>query len=150
MKHTEETKNKISESKKGKPSWNKGLKGYRSGEKHHFYGKKRPEMMGENNPLWVGGPAFYKKDDRRNDSGYIGWVKSVRQRDENKCKIGNKDCSGRLEVHHILSWKEYPELRYKINNGITLCHAHHPRKRAEEKRLAPVFQELVSVSSDTF
>ena len=28
-------------------------------------------------------------------------------------------------------------------NGITLCQAHHPRKRAEEKRLVPVLQRLV-------
>ena len=33
-----------------------------------------------------------------------------------------------------------------INNGITLCHAHHPRVRAEEKRLISKFQKLVSVS----
>jgi len=35
---------------------------------------------------------------------------------------------------------------FTIKNGITLCHAHHPRKRAEEKRLEPLFKELVSVS----
>lgn len=61
-------------------------------------------------------------------------------------KINNKDCEGKLEAHHILSWKDYPELRYDINNGITLCHAHHPKKRAEEKRLSPYFMELVSAS----
>ena len=48
--------------------------------------------------------------------------------------------------YRILSWRDYPELRFNINNGITLCHAHHPRKRAEEKRLIPIFKELVSVS----
>ncbi len=52
-------------------------------------------------------------------------------------------------VHHILGFTAYPELRYEINNGITLCQAHHPLKRAEEKRLAPVFQELVSVSNQS-
>jgi NUMOD3 motif-containing protein len=55
---------------------------------------------------------------------------------------------GRLEAHHILNWREYPELRYDINNGITLCHAHHPRKRAEEKRMVSYFTELLSVSKE--
>ena len=127
--------------------WNKGLTGFRKGMCHHWYGRN---MSGENNPRWRGGPKFWKKEDRRNDSGYIGWVKMVRKRDGNKCKINNKDCAGRIEVHHILNWKEYPELRYQINNGITLCHAHHPRGRAEEKRLIPTFQELVPVLSEKF
>ena len=48
----------------------------------------------------------------------------------------------------VLSWLKYLELRYNINNGITLCQAHHPKKRAEEKRLIPFFQELVSVSNE--
>jgi hypothetical protein len=73
--------------------------------------------------------------------------KKVYERDSWKCKINNKNCCGRIEVHHILSWFDYPELRYNINNGITLCHAHHPERRAEEKRLIPKFKELVSVSN---
>jgi len=74
------------------------------------------------------------------------WRKQIFQRDSFKCKIDNSDCKGQLEAHHILSWREFPELRFDINNGITLCHAHHPRKRAEEKRSIPTFKELVSVS----
>ena len=58
--------------------------------------------------------------------------------------ILSKICKGKIEAHHILSFTKYPELRYQVNNGITLCQAHHPRKRAEEARLAPVFQGLIS------
>lgn len=74
------------------------------------------------------------------------WAKQVFARDKQKCRIANGDCKGQLEAHHILKWSEYPELRFDVNNGITLCHAHHPRG-AEEKRLIPTFQELVSVSN---
>jgi 5-methylcytosine-specific restriction endonuclease McrA len=84
--------------------------------------------------------------EKRNDSEYKKWRKNVWLLDDFKCKIDNPDCAGRIEVHHIFGWTEYPELRYKTNNGITLCHAHHPKTRAEEKRLVPYFQELVSVS----
>jgi len=81
---------------------------------------------GENHPNWQGGitPINHKI---RNSLESKAWIKSVKLRDGHKCKIGNKDCSGKLEAHHILSWSEYPELRYQINNGITLCHFHHPR-----------------------
>lgn len=72
------------------------------------------------------------------------WMKAVKNRDGWKCRIADENCNGRMEAHHILNWKDHPELRYEINNGITLCHAHHPRKRAEEKRLSPYFQELIN------
>lgn len=81
------------------------------------------------------------------DLAYTDWRKFVFTRDGFKCKISNRDCAGQLEAHHILPWRDFVELRYEINNGITLCHAHHPRKRAEEKRLSPYFQGLVSVSN---
>ena len=62
-----------------------------------------------------------KKSDRKHtDSAYINWSKGVKIRDNWKCKISNLDCKGRLEAHHILDWENYPELRYEINNGITL------------------------------
>lgn len=88
------------------------------------------------------------KQGERRTSAYFNWRKEVWLRDRYKCKIANPDCKGKIEAHHILSWRDYPELRYQVNNGITLCHAHHPRKRAEEKRLSPYFAELVSASKD--
>lgn len=115
---SEETKQKLSDSRKGEKHWNWKFdrNSLKISEKKHLCGK------------------------------YREWMKSVKKRDNWKCKISNEDCKGRLESHHILNWVEYPELRYQTNNGITLCHAHHPRKRAEEKRLIPIFMELVSVS----
>ena len=70
--------------------------------------------------------------------------KEVKRRDNDKCRINNKDCEGKVVVHHILNWKDYPKLRYDVNNGITLCQAHHPRKRKDEAKLSPYFQELVA------
>ena len=101
---------------------------------------------GKNNYRWIKDRSILLKN-QRNDPEYKQWVKKVKKRDNNICRINNKDCSGYCEVHHILNWSEYPELRYEVNNGITLCQAHHLRKRAEEKRLIPFFQELVSVSN---
>ena len=47
-----------------------------------------------------------------------------------------------------ISWQDFPEMRYQINNGITLCHFHHPKTRKEEKRLIPALLGLVSVSNE--
>ena len=79
----------------------------------------------------------------RNSSLHREWSQLVKNRDGWKCKISNNNCFGKVVAHHILPWSKFPELRYEVNNGITLCHFHHPRKRNDEMRLAPIFQELV-------
>ena len=110
---------------------------------------RKGKMTGKNHFAWKEDRNSLK-DDYKDRGGQLhrAWSRAVKNRDGWKCKISNDTCSGKLESHHILGWKDYPELRYQINNGITLCHAHHPRKRAEEKRLAPHFTELVSVSKN--
>lgn len=108
-------------------------------------GKKRPSMQGKNHPKWIKDRNLLKAKQERNDLTYLCWSRDVKRRDKNMCKINDKNCKGRLEVHHILSWKDYPELRYKINNGITLCQFHHPRKRIDEQKLIPYFQSMVEV-----
>lgn len=111
-------------------------------------GKKLPNMSGSNHWRWIEDRTKLQKyndsnKDRRSGS-YNYWRKQVWLRDNFKCKIANPDCNGRLEAHHILGFTLYPELRYDINNGITLCHFHHPRKKEDEKKLSPYFQQLVA------
>lgn len=111
------------------------------GKKNHFYGKN---MFGENNPRWIKDRTKLQTSyTERRSSRNNDFIKQVRMRDGCKCKIDNKDCKGQLEVHHILSWRDHSELRYDINNGITLCHFPHPRKYEDEKRLSPYFKELI-------
>lgn len=111
--------------------------------KHSSYFKK-----GKESHRWIKDRNKLKIDERKKsyDTKYKYWMLAIKKRDKWKCRIINKDCKGRLEAHHILDWENYPELRYEINNGITLCHAHHPRGRAKEKRMVSCFMELLSVS----
>lgn len=104
-------------------------------------------MLGTRNWRWISDRTqlkTYANSDNRRSPRYRDWRNSVCNRDSLKCKINNADCNGRLEVHHILGYEQYPSLRYDINNGITLCHGHHPRKRADELKLSPYFKQLVS------
>ena len=125
------------------------------GRKHSIETRKKmsnSKPKGEKSPFWIKDRTQLKRysdvaRDRRSYA-YNFWKSQVLKRDKSKCRIANSSCAGRLEIHHILSYTHHPELRYQINNGITLCHAHHPRKRAEEKRLEPLFMGLVSVSKE--
>lgn len=133
--------------KKGRAPWNKGKKGtFKHTEEHKQY--MREILSGEKNVNWIKDRSKLKKDRlQAYDYAYKNWMRQVKLRDSWKCCLADETCSKRLEAHHILNWIDFPELRYEIKNGITLCHARHPRKRAEEKRLIPFFQGLVSVSS---
>lgn len=146
-------------------SWNKGKKGLQKhsletrekirqahlGKKHILTeaGKKsfKEKMSGKNSPVWVNG-NYKKSENKMLDSAYMYWSIEVKKRDGWKCKLLNNECKGRLEAHHIYSWRDYPTLRYVLTNGITLCQFHHPRKWEEEKRMIPIFQELLSVSKE--
>lgn len=126
------------------------LNQYRTGKKKpNFLGEKRLDMTGENNSRWIK-DRTQLKDDSKERGGQLHreWSNSIKKRDGWKCRIADESCNGRIEAHHILGWSEYPELRYQINNGITLCHAHHPRKRAEEKLMVSYFMELLSASKE--
>lgn len=141
-KHSEETKKKISEAKKG-CSGNLG-KHWKLSEEARI--NISNGHRGEKAWNWISDRSLIKKQLERNNPNDKQWKYSVYKRDNFICRINNQDCNGHIIAHHILGWASHPELRYEINNGITLCHAHHPKKRAEEKRLVPVFQGLMSVS----
>ena len=110
----------------------------------YMNGVRKPvRLIGERNWRWIKDRTKINTSGRDTSKRYIDYRTNVLKRDNHKCKISNKDCSGALEVHHILRYKDFPELRYDTNNGITLCHFHHPRKKMDEINLSPYFRELV-------
>jgi hypothetical protein len=104
---------------------------------------KENSKRGTEHYRWCNGN--YQHNNQRNDSAYNYWSRKVKDRDGWKCKINNDDCRGYCIAHHILSFTKFPELGYNINNGITLCQFHHPRKRAEEQKFIPLFKDLIKI-----
>lgn len=63
-------------------------------------------------------------EDRTQDYRYKPFVLAVLKRDNFTCqKCGT--VGGRLHVHHLDNFKNYPKLRYNPDNGITLCYSCH-------------------------
>lgn len=55
---------------------------------------------------------------------YKKWRNCIFKRDNFTCQKYNiKGC--KLEVHHILNFNEYPDLRYNMENGVTLSKKAH-------------------------
>jgi 5-methylcytosine-specific restriction endonuclease McrA len=59
-----------------------------------------------------------KSSKKQRGFNQVAWSSMVKIRD-GKCM----KCSSvyDLHAHHIKSFKDHPELRYDVNNGITLC-----------------------------
>lgn len=60
----------------------------------------------------------------RNSSKYFIWRKSGFERDNYICQCCGKR-GGRLNAHHKENFADNPDLRFEINNGITLCENCH-------------------------
>lgn len=82
---------------------------------------KRGQFIGPDNPNWRGGIQL--KHPERNRYRAKMWVKAVKDRDGWICT--GCSATGSLHAHHIKRWKDYPELRYEVSNGTTLCRDCH-------------------------
>lgn len=80
-------------------------------------------FIGDNSPVWKGGPPVTRVERATHD--YIAWRTAVFSRDNYTCSAcGARNRPGvtvELHAHHINNWADYPEERYDIENGITLC-----------------------------
>lgn len=84
-------------------------------------GKPQYWMRGENHPNYKDGGVGYSE--RNKDMGraeYKEWRRLVFVRDDFTCQIC-QDKGKRLHAHHIEQWSKNAELRYEVNNGLTLC-----------------------------
>jgi hypothetical protein len=117
-KMSDETKKKVSDSKKKNPTryWlGKKLSSEHKAnlKKHHSH-----SLIGENSPNWKGGVTPEHNKIRDSIESKL-WIHSVFARDNWTCqKYGTK--GGNLTAHHILNFSSHPELRFAIDNGITL------------------------------
>jgi len=84
---------------------------------------KRGKFLGADNPNWKGG--LDNRDPERNRYPAKQWSKAVKERDGFACvECGETE---KLHSHHIKRWMDYPELRYELDNGVTLCEACHQK-----------------------
>jgi len=74
---------------------------------------------GKNNPMWKGGITPINAI-IRGSSKYKQWRKAIFERDNYTCQECNER-GGRLNADHIKSFAHYPELRFELSNGRTLC-----------------------------
>ena len=111
-------------------AWNKGKKGI-SEETRRKTSLVHTGKLNEKASNWQGGKTEELERDRFRKP-YKRWQRKVFSRDNFTCQgCGTKNKM--LHAHHVQSFYSYPELRFDINNGITLClncHAKKPKSRS--------------------
>lgn len=80
--------------------------------------KYRDSVSGKNSPHWKGG--INHPNWERLSPKYKEWRTAIFYRDLFTCQKCLKK-GNRVEAHHILNWKDNPEKRYDVENGITFC-----------------------------
>jgi len=91
--HTEETKQKISEANTGR-------------------------FLGEKSPNWKGGTSK-EYAQLRTTFAYRKWKRAVLGRDDYTCvKCGEREG---VVPHHILEFAYYPDERFAVDNGVSVC-----------------------------
>ncbi len=92
-----------------KPPWNKGIPYLR--------------ISGERNNHWCGGITPLHEKIRKSLE-YKDWRTAVFKRDKYTCQHCNQR-QGDIEADHIKPFAFFPELRFEISNGRTLCNSCH-------------------------
>jgi 5-methylcytosine-specific restriction endonuclease McrA len=59
---------------------------------------------------------------------YERWRNEIYKRDNFTCQKCGDSTGGNLNAHHLKGFTKHPELRFNINNGITLCKLCHKKE----------------------
>ncbi len=86
--------------------------------------REKAKRFGPANNRWKGGitPEHRKI---RNSVEYKLWRKAIFERDGYTCIFCGSNKSGTLNADHIKPFSLFPELRFAIDNGRTLCETCH-------------------------
>jgi 5-methylcytosine-specific restriction endonuclease McrA len=106
-------------------------------------GKPNMKLRGELNPRWKGGITS-KNHKIRTSIEYKNWRVSVFERDDFTCV----ECKKRgylLQADHIKPFALYPDLRFDLNNGRTLCVDCH--RKTETWGNVPIYKKSVASGS---
>lgn len=109
--------------------------------------------VGDKNPSW--------KPDRKKLKNHLktlrmskrmdDWRLFIFQRDNFQCQMcGDRARKGHkvvLNAHHIKRFAIYPNLRFKHNNGITLCVGCHKSIRGKEEKYEYIFNNIVKMKT---
>ncbi len=101
------------------------------GCKQRYFSGKRCPVYGSKNPNWKGGISSENEKIRKSHK-YIVWRNLIFKRDNYTCQSCNLK-GVFIHAHHKKKFSEHPELRFNIDNGITLCKKCHEYTKERDR-----------------
>lgn len=101
------------------------------GSKVYCWNCYMANRSGSANPNWRGGIRTENNKIRASDE-YKSWRSEVFERDKFTCQECGQ-VGGTLHAHHIKAFATHVELRFVVDNGITLCKNCHNKKPRRQK-----------------
>ena len=89
--------------------------------------EKCARKYGKDSPSWnhsITDEERKLSKERRHQTGYQIWRKTVYERDNYTCQITGQH-GGKICAHHLESWSSNKELRMELSNGITISESLH-------------------------
>jgi 5-methylcytosine-specific restriction endonuclease McrA len=129
-KHSDESKNIISQKNKGNISPMKGKKHSIETRIKISSTVREKSKKGVDSHSYKDGRCAERKDQRFTKE-YKRWRYDVFARDKFTCQECDDKKGGNLNAHHIKSFANFPSLRLDIDNGITLCEPCHKKKHSK-------------------
>lgn len=84
------------------------------------------------NPNYKDGKTAERRGQRFSRE-YKRWRFDVFMRDNFTCQECGDSRGGNLRAHHIKPFADFPDLRFDVSNGITLCNPCHLAKHAKRR-----------------
>lgn len=123
-KHSEETKKILSIKSSQRTPPMVGRRHSTESKKKMSLTKRITTKTGKESPQWKNGSSERRRIDRRR-SEYREWRLAVFERDHFTCRHCGDNKGGNLNAHHIKPYADFIELRFELDNGLTLCKSCH-------------------------
>lgn len=104
-------------------------------------------FKGEGSPSWKGGISGENRSIRYSAFGQ-SWRKQIFERDNYTCQVCNVRGTY-LEAHHIFRFAYFPDLRFNLWNGMTLCRPCHDKTKKHDRKLQLIRMDEIQEKEST-
>ena len=101
---------------------------------------------GKNSNLWTGGVSSINRRIRAS-ADFKNWRTKIFERDNYTCQYCKKRGGIELHPHHIKPFAYYPELRFRVQNGVTLCKNCHKETDTYGKRATSIMKREEAIQN---